>query len=61
MFIGDVRRKLLLPWPCAWNVLVQEATAVLEENGFLRAKPDTGSIPIARYHTKREDRHGPTG
>jgi hypothetical protein len=46
MFIGDVRRALFLPWPCAWNSIVREVTAIMEEKGWLQSTPGSRPVPI---------------
>ena len=36
MYIGDIRRKLFMPYDCAWNGYIRDMTAQLEDaNGMV--------------------------
>jgi len=40
IFIGDIRKFLLMPFSCKWNGLVRDITAKYEGTWLIRSKKD---------------------
>ena len=52
--IGDVRRRLFVPWNSKWNAWVRDFTAWLELRGWFTTEPSK-----CRDHPEKDEKLGP--